>query len=113
MTQQIENTSYRTVLLTMTDGQLLTIPWPTGFVAGSVSVNANSSTVAGLVHARAGGSPLTVAMAPPLSNLTITTTDLTLSPPASGTGKLTVGRSLAGFQVHVGAAFTVVVTFLG
>lgn len=113
MTQLIENSNFRTQKTAMADGQLLIIPWPSGFVAGMVSVNADSSTAAGLIHARAGGAPITVAMTPPLSNLTVTSTDLTLAPPASGTAKLTVGRSVDGFQVHAGAAFTVTITFLG
>lgn len=113
MTQTIQNTSFRTVLENMVDGQLLTIPWPTGFIAGLVTVNANSSTVAGLIHARSGGSPITAAMTTPLANLVVTSTDLSISPPASGSGKITIGRSSAGFQVHAGADFTVAVTFLG
>lgn len=113
MTQLIENTNFRTVQLNMTDGQLVTIPWPTGFIAGTVCVNANSSTIGGLVHARSGGSPITVALATPLANLTITSTDLTAAPPASGTNKITVGRSTTGFQLHAGFSATVAVTFLG
>lgn len=113
MTQVIENTNFRTLQTSMTDGQLITIPWPNGFVAGTVAINANSTTIAGLVHARSGGSPFTLTMGTPLANLVITSSDLSVSPPASGTGKLTVGRSATGLQLHAGGEFTTSVTFLG
>lgn len=113
MTQLIENTSFRTSRVTLSDGQLITILWPNDFQAGTVLVNAGSSTVAGIVHARSGGSPVLVAMATPLTNLTVSSTDISVAPPASGTGKLTVGRTSTGLQLHAGGAFTVSVTFLG
>lgn len=113
MTQLIENTSFRTTQFVMSDGQLTTIPWPDRFVAGTVFVNANNATIGGLMHARSGGNPIILQLATPLANLTITSTDLTAAPPASGTGKITVGRSTAGFQLHAGLAATVAVTFLG
>lgn len=113
MTQLIENTSFRTLTFNMVDNQLTTIPWPTGFIAGAVIVNANSSTVGGIVHARSGGSPFTVALSTPLSNLTVTSTDISLSPPAGGTNKITVGRTSVGLQLHSGGSFSVTVTFLG
>lgn len=112
MTQIIENTNFRTRMDNLVDGQLLVIPWPTGFIAGTVSVNAASSTVAGLVHARSGGSPLTVSLSS-LANFVVTSTDLTASPPALGTGKITIGRSITGFQIHSGGVFGVTTTFLG
>lgn len=113
MTQLIENTVFRTVQMVMTDGQLTTIPWPSGFVSGTVLVNANSTSVAGIIHARSGVSPILAAMATPLANLTVSSSDISATPPASGTGKITVGRTSVGLQVHSGGALTTSVTFIG
>lgn len=113
MTQLIENTSFRTSRVTLSDGQLITIPWPNDFQAGTVLVNANSASVAGIIHARSGGSPILTAMATPLANLTVSSSDISVTPPAAGTGKITVGRTSVGLQVHSGGALTTSVTFIG
>lgn len=112
MNQTIENTNFRTSKGRLSDGELWLIPWPDTFSAGCVVVGANGSSTGALIHARAGGSP-SIQPFVALANATVTSTDISLSPPASGTGKITVGRSTEGLQVHAGAALTIAVTFLG
>lgn len=112
MNQTIENTNFRTSKDRLSDGELWLIPWPDTFSAGCVVVGANGSSTGALIHVRAGSSP-SIQPFVALANVTVTSTDISLSPPASGTGKITVGRSVAGLQVHSGGSFSVAITFIG
>lgn len=110
--QLIENTSFRTVKDQLSDGELLLIPWPDTFSAGCVSVGANGSSTGALIHARAGVSPSIQAFSA-LANAVVTSADISISPPPPGTGKITIGRTSFGLQVHAGGSFSVSITFLG
>ena len=112
MNQTIENTNFRTSKDQLSDGELWVIPWPATFSAGCVVVGANGSSTGALIHVRAGSSPQILPFVA-LANVTVTSTDISLAPPASGTGKITVGRSAEGLQVHAGASLSVSITFLG
>lgn len=110
--QKIENSTVRSFKKLFSDGELVLIPWPKDMSSAIVAISANSTSIGGLVLARTGSSPTTVPVSA-LADLVVTSSDISVLPPAAGTGKVTIGRTVDGLQIHAGGKNTISVAFLG